>query len=324
MAGVPHADTTSTTLVVGAGGLLGRALTRELRHRGAVARAADVRWADEQHAQWDLRAALDTLVDAAAGGPWRVAWAAGVGVTATCQSDFDAEVRTLEAFMSAVVGLPQAVRRRGAVFYASSAGGLYAGSKNPPFSEMTPPAPLAPYGRAKLQCERVVSKLTGVGVRVAIGRIANLYGPGQNLGKTQGLVSQLCRAHHTATPLKIYVSLDTMRDYLFVDDAARITIDFLDAVAALPPGSGPVTKILASGRPVSIAMLLGEMRRIYKKRVPVILATSPDAYRQARDLRFDSVVMPELDVRNETPLAAGIAATNEDIGYRLRVRAASR
>ena len=52
------------------------------------------------------------------------------------------------------------------------------------------------------------------GTAVLVGRIANLYGPGQNLAKPQGLVSQLCLANLTGQPLSIYVSLDTLRDYL--------------------------------------------------------------------------------------------------------------
>ncbi len=57
-----------------------------------------------------------------------------------------------------------------------------------------------------------------------VGRLSNLYGPGQDLAKPQGLISQLCRAQLTRRPLSIYVSLDTRRDYLFVDDAAAMVV----------------------------------------------------------------------------------------------------
>ena len=53
---------------------------------------------------------------------------------------------------------------------------------------------------------------------VLIGRIANLYGPGQNLAKAQGLVSQLCAAQLERARSSIWVSLDTLRDYLFAPD----------------------------------------------------------------------------------------------------------
>ena len=66
---------------------------------------------------------------------------------------------------------------------------------------------------------------------MVIGRIANLYGPGQDPTKAQGLVSQLCRAHLERRPTSIYVSLDTARDYLFVDDAARLVLGATERAA---------------------------------------------------------------------------------------------
>ena len=99
--------------------------------------------------------------------------------------------------------------------------GCTPGHPEPPFTEHTEPAPISPYGRAKLRSEEIA---TAFAVRTStallVGRLANLYGPGQNLDKPQGLISQLCRAQLTRQPLSVSVPLDTMRDYLFVDDAA--------------------------------------------------------------------------------------------------------
>jgi len=47
-----------------------------------------------------------------------------------------------------------------------------------------------------------------------VGRMSNLYGPGQNLKKVQGLISQMCLRVLTRQPLVLYVPLDTIRDYL--------------------------------------------------------------------------------------------------------------
>ena len=54
-----------------------------------------------------------------------------------------------------------------------------------------------------------------------IGRFSNLYGPGQNLGKLQGLISRLALSAVTRQPINIFVPLDTIRDYVYVDDAAQ-------------------------------------------------------------------------------------------------------
>ena len=57
-------------------------------------------------------------------------------------------------------------------------------------------------------------------MRAVLGRLANVYGPGQTLGKPQGLLSQLCLADATGRPLPVFVSMDTIRDYLYAGDAA--------------------------------------------------------------------------------------------------------
>jgi UDP-glucose 4-epimerase len=310
------------TLVVGAGGLLGSAVVRELRRRGLPVMTARVHW-DGPDADADLAAALAGVV--AAGGPWRVAWCAGAGVTATPQPVLDAELATLRRFADAVAATGAA--DLGTIFYASSAGGVYAGSAEPPFDEGSPVGPLAPYGWAKLAAEEVLGALAGpggAGTRVVVGRIANIYGPGQNLGKPQGLISQLCLAHHTAQPVGIYVSLDTIRDYLFADDCAAVVVDLLDRASRLEHGAPAVTKVVASQQSVTIAALLGELRRITKRRPPVVLAASPYRRVQARDLRFRSQVWPDLDRRALVSLPHGVAATAEDIGRRWRAGALAR
>jgi len=226
------------------------------------------------------------------------------------------ERQVLRAFTDAVADYAARGGRQVGLFYASSAGGLFAGSTGPPFSESTPPNPLSPYGESKVLSEEIVAGLSAAGVRVGIGRLANLYGPGQNLAKPQGLISQLCVSHHSRQPLNIYVSLDTLRDYLYASDAAALCLDFMDVVSKLGPGV--TTKVIASGRPVSIAELLAEMRRIFKRGVPVNLMASTAARQQARDLRLISRVMPELDRRSLITLPAGIQRTDQAIGGRFR------
>ena len=65
-----------------------------------------------------------------------------------------------------------------------------------------------------------------------MGRIANLYGPGQGLEKPQGLISQIIRSHLIRTPISIYVPLDTMRDYLFAPDCGELVVDALRRLPA--------------------------------------------------------------------------------------------
>ncbi len=307
------------TWVVGAGGLLGGAVQRRLRADARRTFTSAVPWDDEVGALDALRRGLAAVTAEAAGGPWSVVWCAGSGVTSTTPSTLDDEIEVLRTFVeSALREVPRALPQA-AVFLASSAGGIYAGSVDPPFTEQTAPAPLAAYGAAKLRAEAEMSRLAAEGgARLLIGRISNLYGPGQNLAKAQGLISQMCRAHMLAQPIGVYVSMDTIRDYLFVDDAADLVIDGLTMLRTRGMSGEVVTKILAAQRSASIAAVLGESRTIFKRRLLVRLAASPQARQQARDLRFRSIVWPELDSRSLTTLAAGIHATSTDIAARVR------
>jgi UDP-glucose 4-epimerase len=306
------------TLVVGARGLLGSAVGRHLRARGATVLEARVPWADRDRAVPALHAALAALLRAADGGPWQLAWCAGSGVTSTPRAVLEAEVASTRRWVDEVLG-EGADLAGGRVFLASSAGGVYAGAGRAPFSELTEPAPLSAYGEAKLAMEAEIRRLArDGGARALVGRLSNLYGPGQDLTKAQGLISQLCRSQITGQPLGVYVSLDTVRDYLFVADAAGMVADGLAGLPGVVPAGDACTKILASQRSASIAAVVGEVRRVFRRRPPLRLAASPHAAGQARDLRFRSVVWPELDRRQLTTLPAGILATAHDLARHIR------
>lgn len=309
------------TLVVGAGGLLGQAVVRQLASTGTPVSAARVRWTDGLLAVEDVVREVSAHVHGAGNGPWAIIWCAGAGVTSTGRGSLLAELSVVDAFVAHLGTLPGQAKSRGTVFFASSAGGVYAGGDEPPFSEASPTAPLAAYGEAKLEAESRMAALASHGYRVILGRISNIYGPGQNLAKPQGLISQLCLSHHRATPLGIYVSLDTLRDYLYVDDCASLVTDTVVRIQREPAGTS-VVKILASHSSVSIAGLLGHLRMVHKKRPQVILAASPYARQQARDLRFRSEVWPELSQRSLTPIVVGIAATSAAVGRYVRSGAA--
>ena len=56
-----------------------------------------------------------------------------------------------------------------------------------------------------------------------VARLSTLYGPGQSRGKPQGLIAHIARGVVRNQPVRIYVPLDTVRDYLAADDAAAAT-----------------------------------------------------------------------------------------------------
>lgn len=300
--------------VVGAGGLLGGAVVRRLSAAGHDVRTVTVPWTDAEASGDALGGLADQLPPTGA----TVYWCAGAGVVGSGQDVLDLEVATFGAFLDAW----QPLGAGSALFLASSAGGVYAGSVGgAPFTEDTVPNPLAPYGHAKLAAEQLARQFAErTGTDLLIGRISNLYGPGQDISKPQGLISQLCRAQLTRQPLSIYVSLDTKRDYLFVDDAAVMITSALAQVRAV---GGVHLKVLASERSTTIGAIVGGMHRVTRRRPPVVLGTSANARFQVLDLRMRSVSWPPTVGLARTPLPAGISATLAAVGRQLRAGNAS-
>lgn len=284
-------------------GLLGSAIISQLDRSPF---AASVRWGDPEQAQRDLREGLVRFMTAAE-GPWTIYWSAGRGVTSTPRETMVSEGAVFQDFLNAVSELPPSLRDRGRIFLASSVGGAYAGSEHPPFTEETPTAPLSAYGETKLAMELSLREAAArSGFRGFIARITNLYGPGQDLGKGQGLISVIVESYVTGRPVSIYVPLDTLRDYIYVDDCARVVIAGMEKLAGEPAGS-VVTKIVGSMDALSIGAILGEISRLRRKPVPLVTGQG-DASGQASDLRVRSIVWRDLDSIVSTTLPEGLGA----------------
>ena len=249
-----------------------------------------------------------------AGIPWAVLWVAGAGVIGTDDHILDAETRCWEAVLA---GLSRHVMQGprhvpGFVFLASSAGGVYGCCTDPLITERSEPRPLSAYGFNKLRQERLFAAWAArqSTVTCRIGRISNLFGAGQNLDKRQGIISQISRCLIWQRPVHVYVPLDTIRDYLHADDCARHIAHDIAAwrqrtAAAVP--SGCEMKIFASGRPTTIAQIVGGFSALSVKRHPrVICAPSALGLQQPRSLLFRSVVPPLFDRLPNIPLQIGI------------------
>lgn len=290
------------TLVVGAGGLLGRAVRRAI---GAGVVAADVRWATVDQ-DGDLTAAVDALSRRArdGGGHWTIVWSAGRSVIATEADEAAAETAALATVVAAARrSLPDGPGGR--IVLASSAGAIHAGSTAPPFDETTPPAPRSPYGAEKLEQERLLAaaaRTTGCDA-VAV-RMGPLYGLGQDVTKAQGLVTALCRSVIDRRPVRIYVPLDTRRPYLWSDDAGRIVAQL--AASGTSDGGTLRVRTVPGGPAISLGRLVETVRRITRRRPPVLVAPGPEAAGHAVDLRLASQHPDDTTLVDPTPMTVGL------------------
>ncbi len=306
--------------IVGEGGLLGSALARTARNESSnsLFLAEPLPWGHVDSVRTQFERLAERFAAEAAHEPWAVVWAAGRATVASSAADAESE---LEALTSLCVALKNHTPSgRGAFFLSSSAGGVYAGSENPPFSIETVPAPLSAYGQLKLDQEAAAGRVLSDVCPVMIGRISNLYGPGQDLSKLQGLISALARSAVTRIPINMFVSLDTIRDYIYADDAAQQILHLVQRSIDGVSDEAVSRFILASGQPVSLGYLVNLVQDIARVRIPVALGAHASAAAQSRDLRLLPTVN-EGDWKAgspSTPLAAGVKNVFLDVLERVQ------
>lgn len=299
------------TLVVGAGGLLGRQV---LESTGGVAPPLSIRWSSPTDAVDDLdftAAWMARQSELRGDGPWRVAWCAGAGFVGATDEALRSETAVLTAFLDSLATHRPPVE---VFFLASSGGAVYAGSGASVLDETTPVVPTSAYGEWKVAQERAaLDWSSATGVPVLIGRISNLFGPGQDLSKPQGLLSRMVRASLLRQPLTVFVDLDTRRDYLYSVDAGRLVA----AVLEEPVGASMV-RVLAAGRTTTVSEMAGELGRISRKHVPLVFARTAQTDLQPKSLAFESLHADDV-VR--TPLPVALRAVYDDQMAALQVGA---
>ena len=310
------------TWTIGSTGLIGSAIARRsaLMLPGTTFNPDPIPWADPRAAQESLVNGAMAFAQAAGSQPWAIFWAAGAATVSSTSAQCLTEVDSLTALVRALRADPPA--GPGVFFLASSAGGVYSGSAEPPFDDHTVPCPLNDYGEARLLQEQAVIRELRDVCEVVIGRFSNIYGPGQNLDKLQGIVSRLALATATRQPLNMFVSLDTLRDYLFVDDAAAQAVEHARmALDGCPSRVSHRIIVIASGEPVALSHVIRTVQTVTKKRVPLALGSHPSSVGQVHDLRLipSAIWCSASAMPTPTHLAAGARAVYEDILRRLQL-----
>jgi UDP-glucose 4-epimerase len=212
---------------------------------------------------------------------------------------------------------PETIQGRGTVVFSSSAGAVYGGGDGGPYSELSPVNPFGPYGEHKVKCEEIIRRFRGTSpCRVAICRISNLYGPNQDLSKGQGLISALTVAMLKHKPAPIYVPLETVRNFIYADDAARIMVEFSKVICMRESGAF-ILKNVCAPHDLSIAMIVHEFTRVFGRRPPIV-GRSPKAHAfSPRSLGVRSVVEQQIDEVPSTKLAIGIGAIRRRVLLKL-------
>jgi UDP-glucose 4-epimerase len=303
--------------VVGSGGFLGSHLSRALNRQLPNTRLwkstpLHFSWNDPTRLAEELNHAVTAFAGVVRekGNAWALLWCAGTGVLSSAavalEPEWSAWRRLLDLLGRHLVGPADDVP--GSVFLASSVGGVYGGSPDLILTERTSTRPVTDYGLHKLRMEEALRDWANAFPNLSslVGRISSLYGPGQNLRKAQGIISHFSRCLIYRHPVRLYVSLDTRRDYVFVDDCAHQIAASLGRLMTERPRA--ILKIFASEEPTSLARIVGIFFRMAKHR-PLIISQQPQGM-QPNSLKLRSIVW-RMEGLRKTDLATGIHLVHE-------------
>lgn len=116
--------------------------------------------------------------------------------------------------------------------FASTGGALYGETDQRPTREDHHTNPESPYGMSKLAGETYIRHAArNSDLRVAILRLANVYGPRQDSSGEGGVVAIFCEKAKANEPVLIFGDGDQTRDYVYVGDVADAFVLSLAAAA---------------------------------------------------------------------------------------------
>lgn len=298
--------------VIGEGGLLGSALRKALLRAGAgiFTPAQRFCWHEESELKLRISRAIAEFSKLAGNNDdtWQIYWAAGTGTMASHEDELAIESNALKFLLKELKINCANMLSRGTIFFASSAGAVYAGSHEELINEKTIVKPINAYGREKLKQEELLSDFGESNCTVFIARITTLYGVGQRNGKQQGLISLLARNYLRNIPVQIYVPFDTIRDYITADDASE---EIVAHMFALQGKYGTFEKIVASEEATTIAEIISTFKKVVKRNPRIITCRSNKSRYYAKRILFRST-LKFCDKRNKkTSLLVGIAQVVE-------------
>ena len=278
--------------------------TRVVSRRGQIGRAAAGSLSIDQlvgdAADQDLmRHALRDIDE--------VYWCVGGRLPAESEADLLSAIEDrcipLERVLDVMRELPIAPK-----LYLFSSGGTVYGESAEPVAETAPTNPTTAYGIANVSAELLLRRYSNeTSNPVTIFRCANVYGSGQQSGRSQGLLAATLAAVASGKPLVIFGDGESRRDYIYIDDVVRM----VEGIAELDVAP----EVVNIGTQVSTT--LNEVIAAVERCLNVNVERS---YREARRSDLRSIVLDVSLVRSLT----GVNPIALEEGIRLTVLEADR
>ncbi len=165
----------------------------------------------------------------------------------------------------------------GRIVFSSTGGALYGEPERLPADERHPARPLSPYGASKASGEAYVAAMSQLaGMRYAVLRYANVYGPRQDPNGEAGVVAIFIGSMLAGKQPTIYGDGFHERDYVYVDDVVRANLLAMESArdGAFNIGTGRGTTVREvfdacasatryAGEPRYAPERQGDVRRVY-------------------------------------------------------------
>ncbi|NBX76526.1 MAG: NAD-dependent epimerase/dehydratase family protein [Proteobacteria bacterium] len=158
------------------------------------------------------------------------------------------------------------------IIYASSGGAIYRdSSRHQPYREESPTVLRTPYAANKLISEYVIEEFSrNFQINSTLLRLSNPFGLGQLNREKQGLIGVMLGKLLKHEPIKIWSSLDIVKDFIYIDDV-------LSALDSILKSDKPVTGTynLGSGVGKSLMEVIQSVEKVTQRQIQFELIPNP-------------------------------------------------
>jgi len=159
------------------------------------------------------------------------------------------------------------------LYFASTGGAIYGDQPPGSITEEALPLPMSPYAIGKLAIEGYLRYFERKhGLSSVTFRISNPYGPRQRANKKQGVIPIFLHAALEHEPLTQYGDGSMVRDFIYVEDAARMM------AAVVGRNAQHRVYNIGSGLGHSVAEVIDVVRTVSGTAVEVVQLPTPSTY----------------------------------------------
>ena len=208
-------------------------------------------------------------------------WAAGASNNASDESVFQKEIELVDNFIRLVSTSSINLRSLNLI---SSAGSIYAGSKDSFITEDTVPSPNSDYGNSKLKIEKKFQELAkSINTSLNIYRLTNVFGQRDNLKTNSGLIPNLINANLTREEINIFVPLFVEQDYIDTGFVARNIYQNIKGNQSL----SSKTHVYCRNQSNSIIEIISLIDKFMGRKTPYVTNAIASSYYRQNNLRFN-------------------------------------